>query len=87
MRWALACQTCSSSSARGGEQQLQLSRGYDTLKEVCEYCDCIRKEIVANSVVLLMSSGDFAGIHLEEFALTKTEADDLIINARNIVFK
>ena len=25
--------------------------------------------------------------YLEEFALTKTEADDLIINARNIVFK
>ena len=25
--------------------------------------------------------------YLEEFALTKNEADDLIINARNIVFK
>ena len=25
--------------------------------------------------------------YLEEFALTKSEADDLIINARNIVFK
>ena len=25
--------------------------------------------------------------YLEEFALTKAEADDLIINARNIVFK
>ena len=25
--------------------------------------------------------------YLEEFALTKKEADDLIINARNIVFK
>ena len=38
--------------------------------DVCEYCDGIRKEIVTNSVVLLMSSGDFAGIHLEEFALS-----------------
>ena len=25
--------------------------------------------------------------YLEEFALTKNEADDLIINARNIIFK
>ena len=25
--------------------------------------------------------------YLEEFALTKSEADDLIINARNIIFK
>ena len=25
--------------------------------------------------------------YLEEFALTQNEADDLIINARNIVFK
>ena len=25
--------------------------------------------------------------YLEEFALTKPEADDLIINARNIIFK
>ena len=25
--------------------------------------------------------------YLEEFALTKSEADDLIINARNVVFK
>ena len=38
--------------------------------DVYEYCDGIRNEIVTNSVVLLMSSGDFAGIHLEEFTLS-----------------
>jgi len=35
-----------------------------------EYCDSIRKEINAKTVVLLMSSGNFGGIVLEDFAMS-----------------
>ena len=35
-----------------------------------EYCDSIRKEINSKAVVLLMSSGNFGGIVVEDFAMS-----------------
>ena len=39
-------------------------------KDSSQYCEAIRAEINAKSVVLLMSSGNFGGVVVEDFAKT-----------------
>ncbi|MCS5662868.1 MAG: Mur ligase family protein [Flavobacteriales bacterium] len=42
----------------------------EVFTDSAEYCDAIRKEINAKTIVLLMSSGNFGGIVLEDFAMS-----------------
>ena len=42
----------------------------EVFTDSAEYCDAIRKEINSKTIVLLMSSGNFGGIVLEDFAMS-----------------
>ena len=63
-----------------------LTLGEKKIKSLADFADLSTDEIIGGYDEKKGVRFKIDG-YLEEFALTKSEADDLIINARNIVFK